>query len=140
MRPISDFVNRILCGDYIAVMRQMPEASVDLVVTDPPYLVNYRSRDGRSIAGDASDAWLAPAFAEMHRVLKPDAFCVSFFDWQAADRFMACWHAAGFAVLEQLIWHKRYPSSVGFTARYHEAADLLPRAGQQSRGCACRAS
>ena len=45
MRHIDVFVNRIICGDCIPVMKQMPSNSVDLVVTDPPYLVNYKPRE-----------------------------------------------------------------------------------------------
>ncbi len=37
----TQFTNRILHGDCIDVMRQMPAASVDFILTDPPYLVNY---------------------------------------------------------------------------------------------------
>lgn len=35
------FINRVIHGDCIAVMNTMPAESVDLVLTDPPYLVNY---------------------------------------------------------------------------------------------------
>jgi hypothetical protein len=31
---------------------------------------------------------LKPAFAEMFRVLVPDSFCVSFYGWPQADRFI----------------------------------------------------
>ncbi len=45
-------VNRILHGNCIEVMRQLPAGSIDFILTDPPYLVNYRDRDGRSIQND----------------------------------------------------------------------------------------
>src|SRR5712671_5263799 len=77
-------------------MRQMPAASVDFILTDPPYLVNYRSRDGRAIKNDADGRWLKPAFAEAHRVLRPNRFCVCFYGWSKADQFIAAWRAAGF--------------------------------------------
>ena len=54
--------DRIINGDCIEVMRRMRWASVDFILTDPPYLVNYRDRSGRSIANDNDDAWLKPAF------------------------------------------------------------------------------
>ena len=57
-------------------MSHIPSGSVDLIVTDPPYLVNYRSRDGRTIAGDIHSDWLEPDFAEMHRVLRNDRFAI----------------------------------------------------------------
>ncbi|HAJ0026621.1 TPA: DNA methylase, partial [Escherichia coli] len=30
-------------------------------LTDPPYLVGFRDRSGRTIAGDKTDEWLQPA-------------------------------------------------------------------------------
>lgn len=127
MDNFQTFVNRIHCGNCVPLMRLMPAESVDLVVTDPPYLVNYRSRDGRGVANDDNGQWLVPAFAEIYRVLKPDTFCVCFYGWHAVDRFLAAWRAAGFRTLEQLIWVKDYPSSVGMVQRYHEAAYVLAK-------------
>lgn len=33
----DDFINKIICGDCLEVMKQMPDKCVDLVLTDPPY-------------------------------------------------------------------------------------------------------
>ena len=43
---LSSFSNQIHHDDCIEVMRQMPTNSVDFILTDPPYLVNYRDRTG----------------------------------------------------------------------------------------------
>jgi adenine-specific DNA-methyltransferase len=93
MNNIRTFSNRVINADCLAVLPRLPDASVDLVFTDPPYLVNYHDRQGRSIANDSDDAqWLKPAFAQAFRVLKPGRFCVSFYGWQKADIFMqASW-------------------------------------------------
>jgi len=53
--------NTIVHGDCIQVMRQMPAHSADFILNDPPYLVNYRDRKGRSIQNDANADWLKPA-------------------------------------------------------------------------------
>jgi len=47
----NSFTNCIVHGDCIEIMRQMPAHSVDFILTDPPYLVNYRDREGRSRSG-----------------------------------------------------------------------------------------
>jgi adenine-specific DNA-methyltransferase len=120
-------LNRVITGDCLKLLPLIPAASVDLVLTDPPYLVRYHSRDGRGVPNDDTDAWLAPAFAELYRVLKRDRYCVSFCGFTQAERFLAAWKAAGFRVLEHLIWRKRYPSSTGFVRRYHEQAYLLAK-------------
>ena len=44
--------NTIQRGDCIEVMRRMPSRSVDFILTDPPYLVRYKDRTGRTIAND----------------------------------------------------------------------------------------
>jgi len=127
MQPIHHFINQIHCGDCIEVMRHMPSASVDFVLTDPPYLVNYRSRDGRSYPNDTNDQWLAPSFAEVARVLKRDAFCVSFYGWNKADRFLTAWKAAGLQPVGHLVWTKNYHSQERFVRYAHESAYLLAK-------------
>ena len=39
--------NTVLQGDCVEVMRRFRSCSVDFVLTDPPYLAHYCSRDGR---------------------------------------------------------------------------------------------
>lgn len=39
--------NTVVHGDCIEVMRRLRSRSVDFVLTDPPYLAHYCSRDGR---------------------------------------------------------------------------------------------
>ena len=124
MRNINYFVNRIIWGDSIGVMKHMPSRSVDLVVTDPPYLVRYLPRDGRTFANDDNDSWLIPAFAELYRLLRDDTTCVCFYGYYDVDRFVHAWRQAGFRILEHLVWKKNYPSSVGMVQRFHEAAYL----------------
>lgn len=105
----------------------MAPASVDFVLTDPPYLVRYRDRSGRTVANDDNDAWLKPAFAEMYRVLKPGTFCMSFYGWNAADRFIEAWREAGFRIVGHVVFRKRYASSVRYLRYQHEQAYLLAK-------------
>ena len=79
--PITIPVNRILNGNCIDLMSQLPRGSMDFILTDPPYLVNYRDRSHRSILNDNNASWLKPSFAEAYRVLKPNAFMVTFYSW-----------------------------------------------------------
>ena len=127
MKPINKFVNRILLGDCVQVMGQMPSESVDMVCTDPPYVCRYLSRDGRTVANDDRDAWLKPAFTQMYRVLKPDHFALSFYGWNRVDRFFAAWKAAGFRAVGHLVWVKRYASNQRYVGYSHESAYLLAK-------------
>ncbi|SAL06686.1 DNA-methyltransferase [Caballeronia calidae] len=60
-------------GDCLDVLPAIPDDVIDFTLTDPPYLVNYHDRLGRSIANDVSSQWLEPSFAEIFRVLRRDA-------------------------------------------------------------------
>jgi adenine-specific DNA-methyltransferase len=127
LKPIESFVNQIIYGDCIQVLPLIPSSSVDLAITDPPYLVNYRPRDGRTCAGDDTEYWLRPAFKELYRVLKHDRLCVCFYGWPWIDRFMEAWRQSGFRPVSHLTWVKTHCSRVGYTRSYHEVAYLLAK-------------
>ena len=42
----EEYVNKIICGDCLTVMKQMPDKSVDLVVTSPPYNLKNSTGNG----------------------------------------------------------------------------------------------
>jgi site-specific DNA-methyltransferase (adenine-specific) len=127
-------MSRFILGNCIDVMRGFPDRAVDLIVTDPPYLVGFKDRSGRAIAGDVTDEWLQPATLEMYRVLKKDALMVSFYGWNRVDRFMAAWKAAGFYAVGQIVFTKTYSSNRrnakvrrGFVDYCHEGAYVLAK-------------
>lgn len=123
---------RIHHGDCLTVMPDLPAESFDLVLTDPPYLVDYIGRyDGkrRAIAGDAA-AWVLPAFAEVYRLLKPDTFCVSFYGWPHADVFVSAWKQVGRRPVSHLLCVKNRWGLGRFTRGQHETAYLLAKGKQ----------
>lgn len=128
-KPISEPLplNRIIHADCVTGMRALPDASIDLILTDPPYVVRYRDRTGRAIPNDDNDRWIFPAFYEAHRVLKPDSFCISFYGWNKVDRFLSVWRDCGFTPVGHFTWVKPYASSIGFTQMRHESAYLLAK-------------
>jgi adenine-specific DNA-methyltransferase len=119
--------NTILKADCLKALPMLQDRSVNFILTDPPYITNYKSRDGRRVPNDDNDKWLKPAFAEMHRVLADDSFCVSFYGWPMADRFMQAYRDAGFRVVGHLMFPKAYASSTRFLQYKHEAAHLLAK-------------
>lgn len=115
-------MSRFILGDCVRVMATFPGNAVDFILTDPPYLVGFRDRSGRTIAGDKTDVWLQPACNEMYRVLKKDALMVSFYGWNRVDRFMAAWKNAGFSVVGHLVFTKTYTSKAAYVGYRHECA------------------
>jgi len=70
---IEQFVSKIINGDCVEVMKTLPEGSVDLVCTSPPYGVNIQydtHNDDMEISEylEFSKNWLT----EVYRVLKDD--------------------------------------------------------------------
>jgi site-specific DNA-methyltransferase (adenine-specific) len=119
--------SRIIEGDCIEQLRRLRAESVDFVLTDPPYLVSFKDRTGRSIQNDDNSRWLFPAFAEIYRVLKPNSYCVSFYGWSKAELFLSAWKKCGFRPVGHLVWVKRYASCVRHTQMMHEQAYLLAK-------------
>jgi DNA modification methylase len=131
----APLTNRILHGDCVDVMRELPPECVDFILTDPPYLVRYRSRDGRTVANDDNDRWLRPAFAQMHRLVKPGSLALSFYGWNRVDLFFDAWKAAGFQVVGHVVFRKRYASSARFLQNRHESAYLLAKGDAKLPAC-----
>jgi adenine-specific DNA-methyltransferase len=124
---MTRFINTILKADCVKAMRSLPTASVNFVLTDPPYICRYQDRSGRTIMNDDNCAWLKPAFAGMYRVLADNSFCISFYGWTFADRFVTAFRAAGFHVVGHITFVKDYVSSTGYTRSRHECAYLLAK-------------
>jgi adenine-specific DNA-methyltransferase len=117
----------VIHGDCIKVMAELPAGSADFALTDPPYIVRYKNRSGVTIRNDDNPACLKPAFAGIYRLLKRDAFCVSFHG-RSIEIFINAWTAAGFRIVDQLVFPKRYASSSGAYIQYrHESAYLLAK-------------
>jgi site-specific DNA-methyltransferase (cytosine-N4-specific) len=57
-------------GDSLAFMRGLPEDSIDLVVTSPPFALKRKKEYG-NVDADAYCDWFMPFAYEVHRILRP---------------------------------------------------------------------
>jgi len=119
--------HQIIHGNCLQVLPTLAAASVNLIVTDPPYLVSYRDRDGRGVVNDDAPDQVLGAFPDLYRVLAPDSTCVSFYGWGKIDLFFRAWVDAGFRPIGHLVWHKGYASYRGFVNARHEQAYILAK-------------
>jgi hypothetical protein len=56
---------QVIQGDCRAVLPTVPSASVDFILTDPPYLAQYKDRYGRTLANDDDPAAVVGAYSEL---------------------------------------------------------------------------
>jgi DNA modification methylase len=77
--PIRKFTNKILCGDAYHVLKQIPNESVDCVVTSPPYwaLRDYGVKGQLGLESTFAEyvEKLCNVFDEVKRVLKNSGTC-----------------------------------------------------------------
>lgn len=46
MKYPEDYINKIICGDCLEVMREMPEKSIDTIITNPPHILEFTGEEG----------------------------------------------------------------------------------------------
>ena len=102
------FLNQIICGDNVAVMRQMPDRCIDLTVTSPPY-DNLRTYNGFSFDFEG-------VAKELYRITKDGGvvvwvvgdetknFCESLTSFKQAIYFV---EDCGFNLLDTMIYYKQ---------------------------------
>ena len=78
-------LNKIHLGDCLELMKQIPDKSIDLVLTDPPYNINLKPQRGLTdaiendnMSKDDFIIFLDRYFSECNRILKDDTFIISF--------------------------------------------------------------
>ena len=90
----------ILHGDCIAMMRELPDASIDAIVTDPPYELGFMGKHW-----DASGvAYNVATWAAAFRVLKPGGHLLAFGGTRTYHRMACAVEDAGFEIRDQLQW------------------------------------
>jgi DNA modification methylase len=60
----------LFCADSLEFMRLMPDDSVDLILTSPPYALHFKKEYGNANQQDYV-AWFLPFAREIKRVMKP---------------------------------------------------------------------
>lgn len=82
--------NQIYFGDCIEFMKTLNNESIDLTVTDPPYLINYSSfrTNSKVIKNDDNNKWVEPFFKELSRVMKKGSHLYCFCDFEMSSDFL----------------------------------------------------
>ena len=103
----------VICGDSTkpeTYSRLLDKEKVNLVCTDPPYLVNLESTSGKIKNDDLSDEegykFLRAAFEQFHEAMAKDASIYVFYATAKARVFHDAYEDAGFKVGAGLVWKK----------------------------------
>ena len=109
---------KIILGDCRDVLRDMPDNSIDLVFTSPPY-ADSRSHTYGGVPPHEYVAWFMPIASELLRVLKPDGTFVLNIKEKVVDgerhtyviELILEMRRQGWLWTEEFIWHKKncYP-------------------------------
>ena len=114
----------VIHGDSLDELKQLPDNSVDSVVTDPPYGLGNTSAanvadclkawangdewmpKGSGFMGKAWDAWVPPPalWSEVLRVLKPGGHALVFAGSRTQDLMSISMRLAGFELRDVLMW------------------------------------
>ena len=85
---LEQMINKVHCADCLEFMKQMPDKSIDLVLTDPPYGINFQGKAKRYdvLIGDEKEFDIAPYWKEIERITKGSAYIFTrwdiAYDWQ----------------------------------------------------------
>ena len=114
----TETINKIIEGDCGKVLQSVPDNSIDLIVTSPPY-ADRRNGTYGGIHPDRYVEWFLPKSSEFLRVLKPTGTFVLNIKEKAVNgerhtyvlELILALRQQGWLWTEEFIWHKKnsYP-------------------------------
>jgi len=123
---MDQYINKVIQGDCLEVLKILPENSVDSIVTDPPYELGFmgKSWDNTGIANN-KDMW-----GECLRVLKPGGHLLAFSGTRTYHRMAVAIEDAGFEVRDMI----EYIYGSGFPKSLNIQKHLLKKYGYGNMG------
>jgi len=127
----EDFINKIICGDCISVMKQLPNECLDLIITSPPYnlknstgngmkdgrggkwknaaLVNGYSNHNDNMPHEEYVLWQRNCLSEMFRLIKNDGAIFYNHKWRVQAGLLQDRQdiVSGFPVRQIIIWRRK---------------------------------
>jgi DNA modification methylase len=105
---------QLLLGDSTKRLAEIDDASVDLILTDPPYNTGMTARGGTKLRNFFDDRYsphdyraLATTTArECFRILKDDRACYVFINWRSLGVWLDALTGAGFRLKNVIVWDK----------------------------------
>lgn len=115
-------LNKIYNQDCLEGIREIADNSINVILTDPPYLYLNHKLDRPFDENEL--------FKEWDRVLKEDGFIVLFGRGESFYRWNYMLNQMGWKFKEEIIWNKRSVSNpLNPLARVHETISILSKKG-----------
>lgn len=106
-------LNRVYNMDCLEGLKQLDSTSVDCIIIDPPYNINFKPQRGTfdKIENDNMswadfDSFMQPIINECFRILKGNSFMFVFTGFSSSSSFYKYVTNSGFNVKAQLVWVK----------------------------------
>ena len=130
----------VLCGDASQLLRNLPDDSIQLVVTSPPYADQRRNTYG-GIHPDAYVEWFMPFADQIQRVLRPDgAFILNIKEKAVRGErhtyvleLILAMRSAGWLWTEEFIWHKKNSYPGKWPNRFRDSWERLLQFNKQRK-------
>ena len=118
---------KIIVGDCAESLHELADASVDSIVTDPPYGLGFMGKKW-DVGTPAVDV-----FIQCLRVLKPGGHLLAFGGSRTYHRLAVATEDAGFEIRDQIMWlyGSGFPKSMNVANAIHDAATGQPQGGRK---------
>ena len=113
------YLNRVIYGDCLEGMKELPNESVGLVIADPPYNISrennfatmqrYNSYKGIDFGEWDKNFNQTQWLHELPRICKQNCNIIVFNSWQNLKQIADCLNELGFSVKRPLVLKKRNP-------------------------------
>lgn len=131
--PLRVTPDTIYLSDCIKGMRAMRDESIDLIVSDPPYLINYSTSHRKDkthdfctpIQNDANPDLIESYVRECYRVLKKDHAFYMFCSAKTQDFFKLAAQNAGFIIKNTIIWVKNEWTMGDLKAQFGQQYEVI---------------
>lgn len=131
--PAPNIVDsNLICGDAVEELKKLDDASIDCVVTDPPYGIDYQSNRRTAtekldkIANDNTDAFalLASVCEVLKAKVKPDSHLYFFTSWKVYSEFETV-ISDYFDIKNLIVWDKMNHGTGDLDGNYAEQHELI---------------
>jgi DNA modification methylase len=137
---LNKWQDKIVLGNCLEVLRQIPSNTVNLIITSPPYADSRKNTYG-GIHPDRYVEWFLPIAEELKRVLKADGTFILNIKEKVVDGERHIYvldlilqlKKQGWLWTEEYIWHKRNCSPGKWPNRFRDAWERCLQFNKQKR-------